>query len=146
LEKKLKITLPEDFKASFNIVHERIILGEYTLYDEESLLKTTGDMNGLNADGVFKKALKKVTKDTRIQQVWWHEQWISVAVNSYNDRICIDMAPGKAGIPGQVISHYNDVGPDPTGHICFYKWLEEYYMELKRGVFDVNEQGYITTK
>lgn len=146
LEKKLKITLPEDFRASFNIINESIGVGEYTLYDEESMLKTAAGMNGLNAEGAFKKALKKVTKDTRIQQVWWHEQWIPVAVNSYNDHICIDMAPGKAGTPGQVNSRYNDVGPDPTGHICFYQWLEEYYRELKRGVFEVNEEGHILTK
>jgi len=146
LEKKLKITLPEDFKASFNIVHERIEVGQYTLYDEESMLETAGYMNKLNAEGAFKKALKKVTKDTRIQQAWWHEQWIPVAVNSYNDHICIDMAPGKAGTPGQVNSRYNDVGPDPTGHICFYQWLEAYYLELKRGVFEVDEHGHISQK
>lgn len=146
LEKKLKITLSEDFRASFNIVNERIEVGQYTLYDEESMLETAADMNGLNAEGAFKKAQKKVTKDTRIQQVWWHEQWIPVAVNSYNDHICIDMAPGKAGARGQVISRYNDVGPDPTGHLCFYQWLEEYYLELDRGEFEVNRQGYISQK
>ncbi|MCF6404965.1 SMI1/KNR4 family protein [Chitinophaga filiformis] len=146
LEKKLKIDLPEDFRASFNIVHERIAVGEYTLYDEKSTVKTAADMNGLNAEGAFKKAQKKVTKDTRLQQVWWHEQWIPVAVNSYNDHICIDMAPGKAGTPGQVISRYNDVGPDPTGHICFYQWLDEYYKELKRGVYEVDEHGHILMK
>jgi len=146
LEKELKISLPEDFRHSFNIVHERIVLGEYTLYDEKSMLKTAADMNGLNAEGAFKKAQKKVTKDKRIQQVWWHEQWIPVAVNSYNDRICIDMAPGPDGVPGQVIRHYNDVGPDPSGFNCFFQWLEDFYNELRSDLFEVNEHGEILKK
>ncbi|PSL35054.1 SMI1/KNR4 family protein [Chitinophaga ginsengisoli] len=146
LEKELGIKLPEDFRHSFDLIHERIVVGEYTLYDEKSMVKTARDMNGLNAEGAFKKAQKKVTKDTRIQQVWWHEQWIPVAVNSYNDRICIDMAPGPAGIPGQVIMHYNDVGPDPSGFECFFQWLEDFYNELRSELFEVNEHGEILKK
>jgi cell wall assembly regulator SMI1 len=59
-----------------------------------------GDFADLNPEPI-----DRLTKD------WWNIRWIPFADNGGGDHFCFDLAPGKNGIIGQIISHSHETGP-----------------------------------
>lgn len=143
LESGLGITLPEDFKQSFNIVNDGIRVGRYFLYKKEDILHVAGTMNKGKAAGEFEELSAKVLEEPEVEPVWWHEKWIPIAADSYGDKICLDMAPRKGGKAGQVIRHSKIEGPAITGHQCFLEWLKDYDADLRSGQYEVDEDGVL---
>ncbi|SFD74028.1 Cell wall assembly regulator SMI1 [Chitinophaga sp. CF118] len=141
LEKKLKFKLSPDFKASFDIQYEKIVIDDYIMLDEEQIIDHMKGLNNLNNKGEFKKALKKINKDDRLQTQWWHEKWVPIAFSSQGDRVCIDMAPGPRGVVGQVIIHYVEEGPMASGYDSFLDYLDDYDTRLIGNEYEVNESG-----
>lgn len=144
LEKRLGFSLPTDFKVSFNVVHEKIQVEDYTLLSADKIIEHLHDMNKLNNSGAFKKAIEKIEKSPYVQTVWWHEHWIPVAINSFGDLIVIDMAPGKEGEKGQVLYHLNEEGPLYSGYSSFFEYLDNYMTELEEDMYEVSSEGSIS--
>jgi cell wall assembly regulator SMI1 len=144
LEKDLGITLPEDFKQSFNIVNDGIRVSRYFLYKKEDILHVSERMNKRNAATEFEEAEGKILEEPEVEPVWWHEKWIPVAADSHGDMILLDMAPRREGKAGQVIRHSSIEGPAVSGHQCFLEWLKDYDADLRSGQYEVDEDGVLT--
>ena len=146
LEKKLGIDIPEDFKESFNIVHDTLAVGSYYLYSQSNLVAAFKRMYDMNENGDFVEALEKLVESPEFQPVWWHENWIPIAADSAGDLLVLDMQPTMSGAKGQVLKHSAVEGPEITGNHCFLDWLNDYYAGLQTGKYDVDEDGILTRK
>lgn len=143
LEKKLKFKLPVDFRHSFNLIHERVVIGDFDLLPEVDILRQMKSLTEMNDAGTFEDALYKIDEDARMKRVWWHEKWVPIGFNSGGDHLILDMSPGPAGIPGQILIHYNDQGPWVKGYHNFLEWLSDYNVALNRKEYGVNEIGHV---
>lgn len=144
LEKKLKFKLPVDFKHSFNLIHERVFIGDFDLLPEEDILRFMKSMNEMNNEGVFEKALHKIDEHPRKKSVWWHEKWVPIGFNSGGDHLILDMSPGPTGVPGQILVHQKDQGPLVDGPHSFFEWLRNYNVALNRREYGVTKDGYVS--
>ncbi|NII29196.1 hypothetical protein HB364_29220 [Pseudoflavitalea sp. X16] len=143
LEKKLGFKLPVDFKHSFNLIHERVFIGDFDLLPEADILEKMKSLTDMNAAGTFEDALYKIDEDARMKRVWWHEKWVPIGFNSGGDHLILDMSPGPEGIPGQILIHYNDQGPWVKGYHNFLEWLSDYNVDLNRKEYGVSEYGHV---
>lgn len=146
LEKKIGIDIPEDFKESFNIVHDTLRVGSYYLYSQTNLVAAFKRMYDMNEEGEFVEALEKLVESPEFQPVWWHENWIPIAADSGGDLLVLDMAPTISGTKGQVLTHSAVEGPAITDNHCFLDWLNDYNAALQTGKYEVDEDGILTRK
>jgi len=71
------------------------VLGEWRVEQE---LLDAGDFDELNMGEV----------GTPVRMDWWNPRWIPFARSLSGDLLCADLAPGRSGRLGQVISVYHD--------------------------------------
>src|SRR5262249_40772420 len=45
----------------------------------------------------------KITADDEVKAVYWNAKWIPFAANGAGDFLCLDMAPTKRGVTGQIM-------------------------------------------
>ena len=117
LQKKIGFTLPEDFVASV-LIHDGqkaetehglfpapggdITEPSYNLFPLVGIATEWAMMKELLDTGNFEGA--RLPKAARgIQNVHWSEGWIPIADNGGGDYFCLDLAPAKGGVVGQVI-------------------------------------------
>lgn len=72
---------------------------------------------------------------------WWNPGWVPIADNGGGDYCCIDLAPGKGGVVGQVIVYFNDMTERPKVAKSYGAWLEKLAKGFTSGkyVFDAED-------
>jgi cell wall assembly regulator SMI1 len=84
-------------------------------------------MKELHDIGEFAGRKPKPARGT--QPVWWSPGWVPVADNGGGDYFCLDLAPGKGGVVGQVILF----GHEGTDQRRVAKSLAAWLDKLARG-------------
>ena len=114
LQKKLGLTLPDDFVASI-LIHDGqksnaehglfpapggdLTEPSYTLFPLASIASEWAMMKELLETGNFEGA--RLPKSARgVQNVHWSEGWVPIADNGAGDYFCLDLAPSKGGVVG----------------------------------------------
>lgn len=64
---------------------------------------------------------------TGVQAYWWHPGWIPFAGNGNGDYLCLDLAPARAGLPGQVIMVWHDDGARRRVSEQFPAWFARFF-------------------
>ena len=44
---------------------------------------------------------------TGVRSDWWNAKWVPFAGDGGGDSLCVDLAPAKGGVAGQVIMHHH---------------------------------------
>jgi cell wall assembly regulator SMI1 len=142
IEKQLGVSLPEDFRQSFAMMHITLPIGMFELIDKDQIIEMATERNEMNEQGLFAKGLKKLDKDERRQMAWCHKHWIPFAWNSSDgDILSIDLCPGPEGTFGQIIHHSNDEGPLVTEYASFLEWLTEYWSCIENDECEISKKG-----
>ncbi|MCA9069211.1 MAG: SMI1/KNR4 family protein, partial [Planctomycetaceae bacterium] len=81
-------------------------LSTFHVLDEWRMMKQLLD------DGHFPHHSESTPKNA-IQPVWWSTSWIPITSDDCGNLECLDMAPGTAGSPGQLIDFDHE-----TVHRC----------------------------
>lgn len=111
LEKELKMKLPDDLKASLlihNGTDKEMMDDGFSLLSTEYIKDEYDTWNDLLKDGTFKESDKIVVNDKRIKKKWFDKTWIPVTTDGSGNNHCLDMAPAKDGVAGQVITLWHD--------------------------------------
>jgi cell wall assembly regulator SMI1 len=140
LEAELDMNIPPDFKASFDF-HQNMEIEECRMYSQEEMLDLWRRMKELNDSGQFDPARDKIPDDERMQHVWWHEKWVPIAVDVWNnDYVVIDMDPGPKGLVGQILI-WNRFEGAFYRFDSFYEWIDFLDFGLARGIYTFHEDG-----
>lgn len=115
-EQALGITFPPDLRASY-LIHDGQKAGtdglfpegfaeldaEFALLSLDEVAKEWKTWRQLDDVGEFKK--RKTLSDAGVRSDWWNPKWVPFASDGGGDSLCVDLAPAKGGIAGQVIMH-----------------------------------------
>ena len=118
-EAALAIAMPPALRASYRIHNGQKSGADCLFPDDFSGLDAPFSMLSLDEivndwrtwkklidAGEFKK--QKGKPDAGIRSDWWNPQWIPFANDGGGDSLCIDLAPAKGGVVGQIILHRHD--------------------------------------
>jgi cell wall assembly regulator SMI1 len=79
--------------------------------------------------------------DKGVRNDWWNVKWIPITQNSSGDHLCLDLAPARGGVVGQVISVGHDAPERTIVGTSFQEWVERFATGLEKGVY-VYSKGY----
>ena len=134
LEAAIGAKLPDDFRASY-LLHDGQPDGAESLFPEEFLDLDCGyDFLSLEYAlaqwrpwkeliDVNEFAGNTALPDDGVRAEWWHPGWVPIASDGGGDSICVDLAPAKGGIVGQVIRVSSDSGDRPRVASSFAELL-----------------------
>ncbi|MDI1431464.1 SMI1/KNR4 family protein [Polyangium sorediatum] len=126
--------LPPELVAMWQ-VHDGLRIFEYEGLGPAASKKTRDGLESLRKKGTFDDHEVFEQSTPRVQPVKWHEAWIPIAKDSCGNLYCIDLAPGPAGLVGQVIKWEVAGGPFTTGSADLVTVLERYADALESGDF-----------
>ncbi len=154
LQSKLGLTLPATFIESLGIHDGQRSSAEHGLFPMNEpglgpgpscrLLPVTeiasewAMMKELLDGGEFTRG--KTRPDKGICRDWWHAGWVPVAENGGGDYYCLDLAPAKGGVSGQVIVFFHDMSERPLIARSFGAWLAELAAGLEAGRVSFSEE------
>lgn len=136
-------SLPEDYKSSLQIYNGGTYINGYRY---NSLGQTLGiwiEMKRLNDDGTFAGVEAIYADGGEIQKNWWCPGWIPFTQDLGGNLYCVDTQPGENGIFGQIIYWDTVEGPSLSEYKSFLEWLRHYRDDLYRGVYQVDEDGFL---
>lgn len=143
-ERHLGVTFPDDVRATY-LRHDGQtptgpglfggwewmplgeVVGHWDLWTE---LHDGGEFDGFTGD-----------PGGRVVADWWHRAWVPLTHNGAGDSHCVDLHPGPAGTPGQVIVMYHDYERRPVKATSFRVWLATFADELEAGGYVVSDHG-----
>lgn len=146
LEQKIGISLPEEYKASLKNHNGECYISDYNYLNGELAFDKWLMMKELYEEGEFEGLQINYPEKNIIQNKWWDLKWIPFAEDSGGNMICIDMNPALKGVKGQIIYWEANEGPIPSKYKSFLDWLESYKNDLYNGLYEVDEEGYISPK
>lgn len=79
---------------------------EFALLPLEEIASEWKTWKQLDDAGEFKK--QKALPDAGVRSDWWNSKWVPFASDGGGDSLCVDLAPAKGGVAGQVILHRHD--------------------------------------
>lgn len=129
LQESIGLALPEDYVACLK-VHNGQSYGVGGLFDGAEFLSTDEVLNqwkiwkGLLDGGEFAGIVSDPARGVRND--WWHPGWIPFTHNGGGDHLCLDLAPGASGSPGQVITMWHDSGERDCIAPDFGTWFTSY--------------------
>jgi len=101
------------------------IRGEWQVWKD---LLDGGDFNGIESDADG----RGVRKD------WWNPAWIPLTYSGGGDHHCLDLAPGKRGVHGQIIEMWHDEGSRPVVARSFGEWLADFADGFEAGQYEMS--------
>ncbi len=75
-----------------------------------------------------------------VQKDWWNPAWIPLTYSGSGDHHCLDLAPGRRGLSGQIIEMWHDEGSRPVIAHSFREWLTDFAGRLEAGEFVVSDE------
>jgi cell wall assembly regulator SMI1 len=96
--------IPEDFVEEWS--------GEFLLMPAAEIASDWAMWQKLTASGEFADA--ETTPGKGVQPGWWNAGWVPFATDGGGDYLCVDSAPAKGGVVGQVILMKHDGGGRPV--------------------------------
>lgn len=145
-ESKIGLSLPEDYKASLKLHDGEVYVHDYNYLSLESVSGKWSSMERRRKKGDFKGREVYQRGEGIIKNTWWHPGWIPFAEDGGGNYICIDMAPAKRGVVGQILKWERESGPYPIKLNSFLDWLKVYKDYLYAGVYVVDKEGFIIEK
>lgn len=146
-EKQLATSLPEDYKTSLQIHNGGSRIHNYSYLSTSESVNSWTLMKNLKAEGKFDDWGPEDDSGEIIQNTWWDLGWIPVAEHEAGTSICVDMAPGKSGVKGQILRvETTDEGPNPTEYKSFLQWLKAYKDDLYNDRYQISEHGDLDRK
>lgn len=146
LERRLDLDLPAEYRASLKRHNGQGYVAGYTYLATKSVLRTWQSMNERSEQGDFAGRQRADQDGGRSRDTWWDRGWIPFAEDSVGNLLCLDMAPGARGHTGQILALDGDEGPVATPYLSFLDWLTVYYDDLERGMYDVDESGWLVKR
>src|SRR5262245_49372290 len=120
VEAALGVTLPEDVKAAYRIHDGQAgsmppgFLYCWEWLSLERMLSTWKCGKDLLDNGTFSAEVKSHPTGP-IRDDWWHPKWVPVTCDGGASHHCLDLAPKRGGVVGQVILWWNDQGASRVG-------------------------------
>jgi cell wall assembly regulator SMI1 len=145
-ESQTGLTIPEDYKTSLKIHNGDVYFHSYCYQSLEGVLKSWLLMKQQVEAGAFEGRQIFNEGEEVIQNIWWCSRWIPFAEDSGGNFICIDLEPASQGIVGQIIKMEVNAGPVATEYESFFEWLKSYRDDLYKGLYEVDEDGYLFEK
>lgn len=75
-----------------------------------------------------------------VRNDWWHRAWIPLTYSGAGDHHCLDLAPGRRGVSGQIIEMWHDDGARPVIAHSFVEWLADFADRLESGAFVASDE------
>jgi cell wall assembly regulator SMI1 len=141
LEDAVAVPLPEAFKAFYLVNNgqrddaeglvpaEGILHGDFYMMPLSEILSDWKMMNELLDIGEFEGEQSRVRSHKAIRKEWWNRAWIPFATDGGGDHVCLDFAPAKSGVAGQVIFFHHDSPERELLAPSFEQWLTELFEE-----------------
>ncbi|HEX5414886.1 MAG TPA: SMI1/KNR4 family protein [Chloroflexota bacterium] len=144
-EKAVGIKLPADYRSSLEVQGGGVTLSDFAYLPLSDVRKwwqsmTKRTASQAPADEDAGNASNKLTSQR------WSREWIPFAADSAGNLLCIDLAPGPKGHVGQVIQVEPAEGVFVTKFRSFGEWLAAYRDDLRRGAYEVDEDGLLQAK
>jgi cell wall assembly regulator SMI1 len=154
LQARLGVALPGDFLESARLHDGQKSSAEHGLFPMTDdvlgpmpscrLLPVTeiarewSMMKELHDQGEF--AGRKSAPQRGVRDDWWNTGWVPIADNGGGDYYCLDLAPARGGVAGQVIAFFHDMNDRPRVARSFAAWLRELADGLKAGKYLLSEE------
>jgi cell wall assembly regulator SMI1 len=157
LQTKLGQTLPADFVESVR-VHDGQkadaesglfpaaddVLGAlpaWRLLPLSEIASEWAMMKRLTDGGEF--AGRKSEPHRGIRDDWWNTSWIPIGDNGGGDYLCLDLAPARRGVAGQVIVFFHDMDDRQLIARSYAAALEKLAKGFESGKYVLDEDGGI---
>jgi len=138
LETAVGEPLPADFRSYLRLFGRSggLDVFEYAGLSVPEILNTWHGLTNLLAEGTFDSAEPhELDPDDRsVRYRWWHPGWIPFAKDGGGNLHCIDLAPERDGVRGQVFSWEIRSGPLSVRAPSFEQFLMAYRSELLQPV------------
>ena len=124
----------------FKYLGQPPVIGAYNLFPLVGIATEWAMMKELLDTGNFEGA--RLPKAARgIQNVHWSEGWIPIADNGGGDYFCLDLAPAKGGVVGQVILFGHEGTDQRRVARSFGEWMSKLAGRFQAGkiAFDEDE-------
>lgn len=121
-----------------------LFVNSYDWVDLESMVKLWRMMEDMDADfkatGVWSGVPSRgFAPHHKVRPIPWHPKWIPIGDHGTFDKVCIDLAPGKAGVRGQII--YIGRGDPAVSAVGFDSYIQRLLDGFECGKL-VLENGY----
>lgn len=142
VEKKLGITLPEEYRQSC-VIHDGpsddfdlipIGFGTYYLLRLRDIADEWSLWSDLHDGGEFEGNVAE--PGPGVAGDWWNPGWIPFAANGGGDHLCLDLVPAPDGTVGQVIIVEHDSAARTVLASSFAAWLAWLADALEAGELD----------
>lgn len=139
LEAATGVTLPDAFKAFYLanngqrddgdglVPAEDDFDGDFYMMPLSEILSDWRMMNELLEIGEFED--RRVRSHKAIRKDWWNRAWIPFATDGGGDYLCLDFAPTKSGVAGQVIAFHHDSPERELLAPSFEQWLAKLFKQ-----------------
>jgi cell wall assembly regulator SMI1 len=132
LEAKLKLSLPDDFKAALS-VHDGQ-KGEEPLFEGEFFLSAKGVLSKWRTWTKLMKSPDMAecsgAPDEGIRPDWFHPAWIPFTHDGMGNHLCLDLAPADGGQAGQIIRVWHDEDERQLIAPSFAVWFSSFVRSL----------------
>ncbi|WP_374536620.1 SMI1/KNR4 family protein [Chitinimonas taiwanensis] len=132
LEAKLKLSLPDDFKAALS-VHDGQ-KGEEPLFEGEFFLSTKGVLSQWRTWTKLMKSPDMAecsgAPDEGIRPDWFHPAWIPFTHDGMGNHLCLDLDPAEGGQVGQIIRVWHDDDERQLIAPSFAVWFSRFVRSL----------------
>ncbi len=136
VEKALGSPLPADLLTLWRLHDGGLSIFEYEGFGPERALERRQGLEALRKKGTFDRHEIFDPSSKRTKPVKWHQGWLPIAQDGGGNLYCIDLAPGPAGVVGQVIRWENRGGPGAGDSLTLGRVLARYAEVLPQFVYD----------
>ncbi len=105
--------------------------GSYFLLGVRGMLRDWRMFCSVEDAGDFEDA--EAAPDPGVAEVWWSRGWVPFAGKGGGECLCLDMAPGAGGVPGQVIRFRHDAPARQLLAASYAEWLTQQADAISRG-------------
>lgn len=143
LEAVIGQPLPADFRALYELANGQDSDTDAPLFPEGFTLLSIDEIIAqwqLSGAVATEEALDEAYSTAGVvAEAWWIAGWIPFAGHIRGDSLCIDLAPGKRGVRGQVIDWWHDDASRPQLANSLNDYLGELDTELRRGRYVIDD-------
>jgi cell wall assembly regulator SMI1 len=145
LEQRLKVHLPDDYKAFLRLCNGQQTDEGPGFYDGELLStdnvydqwKVWNDLlTAKTFEGIHSKPARGIRND------WWNAKWIPFTHDGGGNHRCLDLDPAPRGTHGQVINMDHDSPERAVLYPSFTAWLEHIADGLESGDIVFDQEDY----
>jgi cell wall assembly regulator SMI1 len=138
-EATLGVELPTDLRSSILLHDGGPDLGGWQLFTLEETTRAWAALREALAEGTFPEG--RDLAGEFVLADWWHPAFAA----GDDSALCVDLAPGKKGTPGQVVEWFPDRPERPVRAGSFAAWLSDIADDLDFGrwVFSDDDGRYI---